>query len=111
MVWIAGGLLKGVPVDELVRAVRDRLVGVVLLGADQDAIRDAIVRHAPDLPVVPVGRTDDGAMGEAVAAAARLARPGDIVLLAPAAASLDMFADYAARGNAFAAAVRALEPG
>ena len=43
-----------------------------------------------------------------VTEAAGLAAPGDTVLLAPAAASLDMFRDYPARGDAFAAAVRAL---
>jgi len=110
VVWIAGGLLKGAPVDGLVAAVCPRLVGAVLLGADRAAIRDAVARHAPGLPVVEVARTDDGAMGEVVRAAAGLARPGDTVLLAPAAASMDMFTDYAARGDAFAAAVRALDP-
>lgn len=49
------------------------------------------------------------AMRVAVAAARQLARPGDTVLLAPAAASLDMFPDYIARGRAFIEAVRALE--
>jgi len=111
VVWIAGGLLKGAPVDDLVSAVGDRLAGAVLLGTDRAAIRDAIGRHAPDLPVVDVARTDDGAMGEVVRAAALLARPGDTVLLAPAAASIDMFTDYKARGDAFAAAVRALGSG
>jgi UDP-N-acetylmuramoylalanine--D-glutamate ligase len=48
-------------------------------------------------------------MAAAVRAAARLARPGDVVLLAPAAASFDMFDDYAARGDAFRAAVTGLE--
>jgi UDP-N-acetylmuramoylalanine--D-glutamate ligase len=47
-------------------------------------------------------------MAEVVRAAARLAAPGDTVLLAPAAASLDMYASYGKRGDAFAAAVREL---
>jgi UDP-N-acetylmuramoylalanine--D-glutamate ligase len=109
VVWVAGGLLKGASVDELVAAVADRLAGAVLLGADRARLRAAIARHAPDLPVVEVSRTDDGAMSEVVRAAAALARPGDTVLLAPAAASMDMFRDYGARGDAFVAAVRALE--
>ena len=54
-----------------------------------------------------VDTVDDGAMVEVVRAAAGLARPGDTVLLAPAAASYDMFAGFGARGDAFAAAVRA----
>jgi UDP-N-acetylmuramoylalanine--D-glutamate ligase len=108
VVWIAGGLLKGAPVDELVAAVAGRLAGAVLLGQDRAVLAAAIARHAPQLPVIDVSRTDDGAMSEVVRAAAALARPGDTVLLAPAAASMDMFADYKARGDAFAAAVRAL---
>jgi UDP-N-acetylmuramoylalanine--D-glutamate ligase len=108
VVWIAGGWLKGVDINDLVASVADRLAGAVLLGTDRDAVAAALARHAPQIPVVDVARTDDGAMGEVVAAAAALAAPGDTVLLAPAAASTDMFASYAHRGVAFAAAVRDL---
>lgn len=108
VVWVAGGQLKGAAIDELVVAVRDRLAGVVLLGVDAPLIRAALSRHAPDVPVLPVPGTDDGVMRSVVSAAARMAAPGDVVLLAPAAASLDMFRSYAARGEAFAAAARAL---
>ena len=108
VVWIAGGQLKGALVDDLVIEMRDRLVGVVLLGVDREVIAEALRRHAPQIPVIVVSSKDDGAMISVVRAAAGLARPGDTVLLAPAAASYDMFANYSARGDAFAAAVRNL---
>ena len=110
VVWIAGGQLKGTHVEDLVASVASRLVGAVLLGVDRAEICTALARHAPEIPVIEVARTDDGAMTEVVHAAAGLARPGDTVLLAPAAASYDMFAGYAARGAAFAAAIDALDP-
>jgi UDP-N-acetylmuramoylalanine--D-glutamate ligase len=105
VVWVAGGLLKGADVDELVRDAAARLRGVVLIGADRAQIAQALARHAPDVPVVDVPTTDTGVMDAVVAHAARLAQPGDVVLLAPAAASMDMFPNYGARGDAFAAAV------
>jgi len=113
VVWIAGGLAKGASFDDLVAGVRERLRGVVLLGRDRDVIAEALSRHAPDVPVIIVGEdetdSEHGPMGRVVAAAAELARPGDTVLLAPGCASMDMFTNYAERGDAFAAAVRALE--
>ena len=122
VVWIAGGLLKGASVDELVAAVANRLVGAVLIGRDRQLIANALSRHAPDVPVVePVtgedfgvhGKDESGVTGEAVMtavvdAASGLAGPGDTVLLAPAGASFDQFSGYGHRGDAFAAAVRAL---
>jgi UDP-N-acetylmuramoylalanine--D-glutamate ligase len=108
-VWIAGGLAKGAAFDDLVASVRDRLRGAVLLGADRDLIAQALSRHAPDVPVIDVPDTDTGVMERVVAAASELARPGDAVLLAPACASFDLFDDYAARGDAFVAAVHGLE--
>ncbi|WP_024877144.1 UDP-N-acetylmuramoyl-L-alanine--D-glutamate ligase [Saccharomonospora piscinae] len=108
VVWIAGGLLKGASVDELVAAVADRLRGVVLLGTDAGRFAEALARHAPDVLVHRVPSGDDEPMTAAVTAARALARPGDSVLLAPAAASMDLFRDYAERGEAFAAAVGGL---
>ena len=117
VVWIAGGLLKGADVDPLVAAVAPRLAGVVLLGRDRAQIATSLARHAPSVPVVEVPSGDHGPVDEqeaaevmrrVVVAAAGLARPGDTVLLAPAAASMDVFRDYAHRGHAFADAVRAL---
>lgn len=108
IVWIAGGLLKGADVDDLVRSCADRLRGVVLMGRDRAQIATALARHAPNVPVVDVADTDTGAMDRVVTAATALARPGDTVLLAPVGASFDMFSGYPARGEAFAAAVRRL---
>ena len=108
VVWIAGGLAKGAAFDELVAAAGGRMRGVVLLGADREVISAALSRHAPDVPVIDVPDTDTGVMERVVNAAASLARPGDTVLLAPACASQDLFADYSARGDAFAAAVEGL---
>ena len=108
IVWIAGGLLKGAQVDELVASRAERLRGVVLIGRDRAVIAQALARHAPDVPVVDVDAAahDGDVMDAVVEAAARLAGDGDVVLLAPAAASMDMFTDYGARGEQFAAAVR-----
>ncbi|MER7399360.1 UDP-N-acetylmuramoyl-L-alanine--D-glutamate ligase [Streptomyces sp. NPDC000151] len=108
IVWIAGGLAKGATFDELVQKSAARLRGAVLIGRDRALIREALARHAPDVPVVDLDRTDTGAMSEAVREAGKLARPGDTVLLAPACASMDMYLNYNKRGDAFADAVREL---
>jgi UDP-N-acetylmuramoylalanine--D-glutamate ligase len=122
VVWIAGGLLKGASVDELVSDISNRLVGAVLIGRDRALVANALSRHAPDVPVVEVVTGEDSEVLETnesdvnsvtrlmtavVAAARRLAGEGDTVLLAPAGASFDQFSGYAERGDAFAAAVRA----
>jgi UDP-N-acetylmuramoylalanine--D-glutamate ligase len=106
VVWVAGGDAKGARFDDLVREQGERLRGVVLLGRDRALVRDALRRHAPDVPVIEVDAGETEVMDLVVGAAAGLAAPGDTVLLAPACASTDQFSDYAARGDAFAAAVR-----
>lgn len=132
VVWVAGGLLKGASVDELVAEVAHHLVGVVLLGCDAAQIADALARHAPNVPVVhvltgddeevtedgrtgaqqlvlPAGTDSDAVMGAVVRQAAAMAASGDAVVLAPAAASLDMFTSYGHRGDSFAAAAATLD--
>nr|WP_300145802.1 UDP-N-acetylmuramoyl-L-alanine--D-glutamate ligase [Propionicimonas sp.] len=108
VVWIAGGQAKGTSFDDLVAAVAPKLRAAVLLGVDRQVIADALARHAPQVPVNVLDVSDHGAMQQAVEWAASRAVPGDVVLLAPGCASKDMYSDYAARGDAFAAAVATL---
>ncbi|HEX7034767.1 MAG TPA: UDP-N-acetylmuramoyl-L-alanine--D-glutamate ligase [Pseudomonadales bacterium] len=100
LVLIAGGDGKGADFSVLAAPVRRHVKAVVLLGRDAPLLARALEGAAP------IERVSD--MPEAVQAAARAAVPGDVVLLSPACASLDMFRNYAARGEAFAAAVEAL---
>ncbi|SDR06139.1 UDP-N-acetylmuramoylalanine--D-glutamate ligase [Curtobacterium sp. UNCCL20] len=106
VVWIVGGLFKGVDIDGLVERFGPDVRGVVVIGTDRGPVLEAFARHAPGVPVLQVEAADtDQVMPEAVRHAASVARPGDTVLLAPAAASFDQFGSYADRGRRFAAAV------
>ncbi len=128
VVWIAGGLSKGVNYDDLVKEHAPRLKAVVLIGTDTEALEGSLQRHAPDVPVIAQAKGDtekvqtvagnaaspiygEAIMAQAVASAAQLATPGDTVLMAPAAASMDQFSSYAHRGDAFDQAVRELVEG
>ncbi|MCG7251773.1 UDP-N-acetylmuramoyl-L-alanine--D-glutamate ligase [Corynebacterium pseudodiphtheriticum] len=105
IIWVAGGQLKGASVEELVRAEAHRLKAVVLIGVDRHAIAETLHRQAPGIPVELISEQDpQRCMDLAVAAAHKQASAGDTVLLAPAAASLDMFSGMAQRGDLFARA-------
>jgi UDP-N-acetylmuramoylalanine--D-glutamate ligase len=110
VVWVAGGLFRAADgdLDELARSVAPRLRGAVLFGTDRGKFAAALARHARQIPVAEVAAADTGVMRAVVSEAARIAQPGDTVLLAPAAQSYDLFSGYPARGEAFAAAVREL---
>jgi len=94
---ISGGRSKNVPIDDLAREVAQRAAAVIVIGETADEFAAAFraagtrnIEHAANLE-------------EAVRAAYAQARAigGGTVLLSPAAASFDMFVDYAARGTAF----------
>jgi UDP-N-acetylmuramoylalanine--D-glutamate ligase len=107
-VVILGGVSKGVDFAGLAALVQRRARGVVLIGQAADEI-ERVLRRAPsaqrDGPLVIERATS---MKDAVERAVRMAKPGDVVLLSPAAASFDMFKDMADRGDQFASAVREL---
>jgi UDP-N-acetylmuramoylalanine--D-glutamate ligase len=106
VVWVVGGLLKGVDISPLVIANARRLRAAVVIGTNPEPVVEAFGRHASGVPVFVVeAAEDEGVMPQAVRLAAAVAQEGDVVLLAPAAASMDQFTDYADRGTRFAEAV------
>jgi UDP-N-acetylmuramoylalanine--D-glutamate ligase len=100
LLLIAGGQGKGQDFVPLRSAFAGKVRRVVLIGQDAGLLQAALAG------VCELERAES--MGEAVQKAARAANAGDTVLLSPACASLDMFRDYAERGEVFAAAVRKL---
>jgi UDP-N-acetylmuramoylalanine--D-glutamate ligase len=114
VIWIAGGLAKGAQMPPLVNRVWSRLKGAVLIGQDRALIADALSQSAPELPISLIdppthyrkGTEGNDFMESVVRAALAIAEEGDVVLLAPACASMDQFNSYSDRGDRFALAVK-----
>ena len=103
VVWIVGGTDKGNDYSVLNELVRKRVKAIVCLGVDNTKI------HAAFEGIVGAGKiVDTRSAQEAVQVSARLASPGDVVLLSPCCASFDLFKNYEDRGCQFKDAVRHL---
>jgi UDP-N-acetylmuramoylalanine--D-glutamate ligase len=104
VVWILGGQLKGVDISELIAKFAKRLRAAVVIGLARSEILESFQALAPGVTVFEVPDGDD-VMDRAVQLASQSAQSGDVVLLAPAAASMDQFASYQDRGTRFAESV------
>ena len=103
VVWIAGGLAKGSRFEQLVADQARTIKAAVIIGKDQQPMLDAFAASAPDIPLSIIDPADNGTvMARAIDAAGTYAQSGDVVLMAPACASMDQFTSYADRGNQFA---------
>ncbi|BCA94249.1 UDP-N-acetylmuramoylalanine--D-glutamate ligase [Legionella antarctica] len=97
IVLIAGGQGKGANFQELAQPIADFVRTIVLIGEDADQMEAVLA------DVVPVVRASS--LEGAVTMARSEAKPGDVVLLSPACASLDMFRDFNHRGDVFTSSV------
>jgi len=104
VVWILGGQLKGVDISGLIGKFAKRLRSAVVIGVNRQEILEHFAALAPAVPVVEVG-DGENVMERAVEFAYSSAAAGDVVLLAPAAASMDQFESYQDRGMKFKEAV------
>ncbi|WAH39229.1 UDP-N-acetylmuramoyl-L-alanine--D-glutamate ligase [Alicyclobacillus dauci] len=102
VVWIAGGLDRGIMFDDLVPDIKGRVKAAVLLGETQGKLKSAC--DAAGIPSV----TLVDSLEAAVEQAHRVASVGDVVLLSPACASWDMFTSFEVRGSMFKEAVHRL---
>ena len=99
IVLLAGGRDKKLPWDDFAALVHQRVDHLVLFGEAADLIRRAVGEMEPSRKpyTLDVCQTLD----QAVQAAARVAEPGDVVLLSPGGTSFDEFRDFEARGEAY----------
>lgn len=107
VVWILGGQLKGVDISDLISKFAKRLRAAVVIGVERKQIVDTFSLLAPEVPVFEISDGEE-VMQRAVDIASNSAESGDVVLLAPAAASMDQFDSYQDRGKRFAEAASKL---
>ncbi|MHC4745086.1 MAG: glutamate ligase domain-containing protein, partial [Planctomycetota bacterium] len=96
---IAGGYDKNLPFDELGAKIAQRAKAAILLGQTAPKIAEAIEDAGIEHRASSIERVDS--LAQAVSFAAKIAIPGDVVLLSPACASYDMFENFQQRGREF----------
>jgi UDP-N-acetylmuramoylalanine--D-glutamate ligase len=101
-IWIAGGLAKGADFAELIESCKSKIKCALLIGTDREAIAKELEKQRIEFFKVD----GEPIMEKVIQRARELAKPGDTVLLAPAAASMDQFKNYSDRGDQFADAVK-----
>lgn len=100
-ILIAGGSEKGLPFDEMAKAISGKIKAAILIGVTADKIEQAIRRTGT---VPPIYR--EKTFADAVNRAREVSAAGDVVLLSPACASYDMFVNFVQRGKTFAEMVK-----
>ena len=108
LILIAGGRHKGSNYQPLVEACRGNVKGAVFMGEAASLLSEAFTERVRAKNFSPLPFSLAVNMKDAVSKAYGLAKSGDIVLLAPACSSFDMFRDYNHRGTVFKAAVEDL---
>lgn len=101
VIWIAGGVDKGNDYSALIPLVQEKVKAIICLGTDNSPLIEAFGDKVDTI-------VETQSMQEAVKAGYYMGKPGDVVLLAPACASFDLFENYEDRGRQFKKFVREL---
>jgi UDP-N-acetylmuramoylalanine--D-glutamate ligase len=94
-----------VDISDLVRRYSPKLKAAIVIGLDRLPVLEALAKYSPNTKAYEISADSEDVMNQVVRSAKTIATTGDAVLLAPAAASMDQFKDYAHRGELFAEAV------
>jgi UDP-N-acetylmuramoylalanine--D-glutamate ligase len=110
IVLLAGGREKHLPLRPLATLILEKVKALILFGEAAPLLEDAVLQAQSETSDRAMSLLHSASMSEAVALAAEVAEPGDVVLLSPACTSFDMYTDFAERGDHFASLVQEMRP-